>query len=136
MTTFSQETSGTKQNCFFQQLVLQSCPCLLEHKVMHLFRCSSEMHRFKGGSCHLCDTRCYSSSTTANNGSTFVNVICVLLLLTTSRLAAGHFVNYRNKVSKNKIQIQLVLAPTNLAQQCTVRAAWVLFCCLFCFVIL
>lgn len=68
---------------FFSQFVLQSHPCLLEHKVMHSLRCSSEMHRSKGGSCHLCDTRCYSSSTTENKGrspqtSTFVYVISVV----------------------------------------------------------
>lgn len=37
----------------------------------------------KGGSCHLCDTRCYSSNTTENKGrspqtSTFVYVISVV----------------------------------------------------------
>lgn len=96
---------------FFSQLVWQSRPCLLEHKVMHFFRCSSEMHRSKEGSCHLCYTWCYSSSTTENKGrspqtSTFVcHFGRVLLLFTTTLLAEDHFVNYRNKVSKNKIQI-------------------------------
>lgn len=108
---------------------------------MHLFRCSSEMHRSKGGSCHLCDTRCYSSSTTENKGrspqtSTFLfcHFSCVLLLLTTSLPAGNNFVNNRNKVSKNKIQIQLVLAPANLAQQCTVIKSCLGF--VVCFVLL
>lgn len=43
-----------------------------------------------------------------------------------------HFANYRNKISKNKIQIQLVLAPADLAQQCTVIKSCLSFVSLFC----
>lgn len=106
---------------------------------MLLFRCSSEMHRSKGGSCHLCDTRCYSSSTTENKGrspqtSTFLfcHFSCVLLLLTTGLRAGDHFVNYRNKVSKNKID-------TNSAGACTSKSCTAMYCNYelpgFCFVV-
>lgn len=105
---------------FFSQLVLQSSPCLLEHKVMHLFRCSSERHRSKGDSLRLCDRRCYSSSTVESKGgspqtSTFVSSFLSLVhssALDYKASRGGAFCQLQKEtVSKNKIQLQLVLAP-------------------------
>lgn len=102
------------------QLVLESGPCLLEHKVTHLFRCGSEMHRSKGDSLHLCDRKCYSSNTIESKGGSPLTSTLVSTFLSIARSSALYYKSstggslcqlQKGTVSKNKLQLQLVLAP-------------------------